>query len=299
MGSLWYSVGRALGNLRRRPSLAVVTIGAVAVGLVLVGVVRLAGSNLESATARWGSGVQMVVYLEDGTPPERVDRIVEALEQLPAVSGTHYVSEDEAMDRLRESLGEQDELVAGIETDMLPASIEISLRDGVRDVAAAHPVVERLENVPGVEEVEFPGAWVDRMTSLSSSLSHAAWFVLLLVAFAAASMVLAALRLTLAGRRREVATLELLGASRRFVRAPMLVEGVLQGVAGAVVSLAVLWTLFRVTSEPVGGALGAAFGEFQVSFLPAADLLGVVALGAALGLVGSWLASGQRAIATS
>lgn len=299
MSSLWHSLTRALGNVRRRPSLTAVAIGAVAVGLVLVGMVRLAERNLESATSRWGSGVQMVVYLEDGTPRERVDRIVGALEQLPAVSGTRYVSEADALERLRESLGEQDELVAGIERDMLPASIEISLRDGVRDVAAAHPVIERLENVPGVEEVEFPGAWVDRMTSLSSALSYAAWFLLLLVAIASAYVVASALRLALAGRTREVATLELLGASRSFVRAPILFEGLLQGVAGGLMSLAVLWALFHATAESVGGALGTAFGQFEVSFLPAGDLLGVVALGAAFGLVGSWLASGQRALSAS
>jgi cell division transport system permease protein len=290
------TIGRALGNVRRRPALAIVAIGAMSVGLVLVGVVRLAGRNLESATDRWGAGVQMVVYLEDGTSPERVARIVDALDQLPAVSGTRYVSEADALARLRESLGEEDELVAGIEADMMPASIEVSLREGVRDVAAGHPVVERLEHVPGVEEVQFPGAWVDRMTTLSSALSYAAWFLLLLVAIASAYIVAASLRLALAGRRAEVRTLELLGASRSFVRAPMLVEGMLQGVAAAVVSLAALWALFRAAAEPVGAAMGAAFGTFDVTFLPASDVLGVVAFGAALGLVGSWLASGHRVV---
>jgi cell division transport system permease protein len=290
-------VRRALSGLAHRPSRVALAVGAIAVALMLLGTVRLASRNVDSSTAHWRSGVQMIVYLEDGTDGARARQIQSALEQLDAVASTEYVAKEQALDRLRASLGEHDELASGVEPAMLPASIEVSLVAGVKDVAAAHPVIKRLENVRGVEEVEFLGEWVDRMTALTGALRYAAWFITMLVGLACCYIVFATLRLSMARRRREVETLELLGATRRYVRAPMILEGALQGAAGALVAVGMLWILFRFTAGEVSTTLDQVFGGVEIIFLPASDVALVVGVGAAFGVLGSWLATGQRALA--
>lgn len=290
-------VRRAAAGLARAPRTTLVAVGAIAVALLLLGMVRLVGANVDSATAEWRAGVDMVVYLEAGTSHHRARQIQDALEQLPAVDGTEFVAADAALERLRESLGEHDELAASVPPSMLPASIEVSLATGVRDVAEAHPVIGRLEDVRGVEDVEFLGAWVDRMTALSSALAYAVWFVTLVVGLAVAYIAGATLRLQMGRRRREVDTLELLGAGRSYVRAPMLVEGTLQGAMGAAVAIALLWALFRFTSGAAAESLGHAFGAASLHFLSGSELVAVVAAGAAFGLIGSFTATGARALA--
>ncbi|MBW2278662.1 MAG: FtsX-like permease family protein [Deltaproteobacteria bacterium] len=287
----------AFGNMQRRPLVAALATGAIAVSLMLVGLVYLAARNVESATAGWGGGVQMVVYLEEGVSEASADRIGAALLQVPAVERVEHVAPAMAMSRLRDSLGEHDELMEGIEEGMLPASIEVTLRRGVRDVAAAHPLLERLEATPGVEEVELMGAWVDRLTALVAALQYAGWFLLALAGFACIYTVTTTLRLSMQSRAREVDTLHLLGAPDRFVRAPMIIEGVLQGATGAAAAAVLLWLFFRATSDAIGRALSGSFGDVQPTFLPLSDVAILVAIGAGFGLIGSWLATGRRALA--
>ena len=277
--------------------MAALATGTIAVALLLVATVYLATRNVETATARWGGGVHMVVYLDEGTPAERAHAIGAALDGLAAVEHVEYVAPEAALERLRGFLGEQDELAAGIEVGMLPASLEVTLGAGIKDVAAAHPIIDRLENTPGVEEVEFLGEWVEQLTTLTVALRRAAWFLLLLVGLACIYIVATTLRLSAQLHRSEAAALDLLGASRGFVRAPIIAEGILQGVMGAMIAAGLLWLMFRATAPAIAEALPAAFGPMGPAFLPVADIALLIGMGAGCGLIGSWLASGRRALA--
>ncbi len=290
-------LSRAVSNLRRRPVRAALVTGTIAVSLFLVGAVYLAARNVESATGKWGHGVQMVVYLEEGVTDEHAQRIASVLTQVPAVEKVTEVSSKEAFERLQSSLGDHDELIAGVEEGMLPASLEVTLREGLKEVARAHPLVERLRATAGVEEVEFLGDWVDKLTSLNASLRYAGWFLFALVGLVCVYTVTTTLRSSVRARKREMETLALLGASERFVRGPMILEGVLQGAAGAALAAAMLWLLFRSTSEAVERAFANTVGAVDATFLPGAQIVAFVAIGAGFGLLGSWLATGRRAVA--
>ncbi|HTM20901.1 MAG TPA: permease-like cell division protein FtsX [Kofleriaceae bacterium] len=279
----------------RRPRTTLLVSAAIAAGLVLVGLAQLARVNVDAATARWGAGVHMIVYLEDGIDAERTERIRTALDQIPAVAHTEVVPPERALEHLRESLGEQDDLVAGVEDGLLPASIEVTLRDGVRDVAAAAPVRERLQHTRGVAQVEFLGGWVDRMVELRDALDRAAWILLLVVGVLSALAAAAALRLAAPARRDEEAALLLLGARRGRIVLPRLLEGAIEGVLGAGLATGALWLLWRTLGPRVGAALGAAFGGDAPAFLAAGDLLLLAAAGALIGLVGS-AAAARRVI---
>ncbi len=288
--------GRALGGLVRRPRTTLLVAGAIAAGLLLVGLTQLARVNLDAATARWGAGVHMVVYLDDGIDAERTQRIRTALDQLPAVAHTEVVPPERALERLRDSLGEQDDLVADVEPGLFPASIEVSLRDGVQDVAAAAPVIERLEKTHGVAQVEFLGGWVDRMVELRAALDRAAWILLLIVGALGALIAATALRLAGPARPDEEAALLLLGARRGSIALPRLLEGVIEGALGAGIAVGALWILWRTLGPRVGAALGAAFGGDAPAFLAGADIALLAAAGACIGLVGSAAARRRKEV---
>jgi len=290
-------LARATSNLRRRPIRAALVTGSIAVSLFLVGAVYLAARNVESATSKWGHGVQMVVYLEDGVSDERAERIAGALSEVSAVEKVEHVSSAVAFERLQESLGEHEELVNGVEESMLPASLEVTLREGLKEVASVHPMVARLRATEGVEDVEFLGTWVDKLTTLHASLRYAGWFLFVLVGFACIYTVTTTLRSSVQTRHREMETLALLGAPERFVRGPLILEGVLQGAAGAAIAAGVLWLLFRSTSEAIERALASSVGAVDATFLPGPEIAAFVAIGAGFGLIGSWLATGRRAVA--
>ena len=161
-------------------------------------------------------------------------------------------------------------------------------------MAAVHPVVERLRAAPGVESVEFLDDWVGKLTGLLAALRLAALVLAFIVGGACVYIIASTLRLALHERRREMEVYALLGASGSFVRGPLLLEGVLQGALGAALAAALAYALFEAGAGPLSAALSAAFGTVTLDFLPAREVALLIAGGAGLGLVASWLATGTR-----
>jgi cell division transport system permease protein len=288
-------LGRALGGSARRPLPTILATGAVGVSLLLVGLVVLTAQNVARLSKPWGQGVQMVVYLEETATPERARAIADVLRGVNAIERVDYVPPDQALARLEESLGPRRDLLTGVEVGWLPASLEVTLAPGVREVAEASPLVAKLRATPGVEEVEFLGDWVDKVASLVRSLRLAAAGLALIVALACVYVVAGTITLGMVARREEIEVLKLVGATDRFVKAPLLVEGALQGLLGAGVAVGLLFAVFRLGAPALSAALAGVLGPAPLTFLPGAQLGITLAVGAGLGLVGSWVAIGRYA----
>jgi cell division transport system permease protein len=288
---LGYSVARALASLRRRPMIAALSVGVVAVSLLLVGLAYLAERNVSRLSERWGAGVQMIVYLEEGTPENVSLEIASALGELETVQEVRFIPPDEAYEHLRHSLGEHDELLDGVEVSYLPASIEVELEEGVRDLASAHPVIERLEKTPYVEEVEFLGNWVDNLTATIARIRKAGTWILLTAALFGVFTIVATMRLTAPTRARELRVLELMGASSLMRAGPGLIEGAAIGVAGAGLALALLWFFFQSAAPAVAETFVGALGDVELVFLNGRDFAQILIVGVSLGLAGALVSS--------
>jgi cell division transport system permease protein len=211
----------------------------------------------------------------------------------PGVERVRTIDTHEAYERLRRSLGTRADLLDGVEEGFLPTSIEVGLRPGLAEVLRAHPAFERLRKTPGVEEVELMGGWAARLAAVDTLLSQVGLAVGLLVACACLYIVASTIRLGVFARRDEIEILKLVGATDRFVKAPFLIEGALQGALGTALAVALLYGLFRMGAPRVEALLGELVAAAPLSFFPAPALAAAIAGGAFLGLSGSALALGR------
>jgi cell division transport system permease protein len=283
----------ALGGVRRSPLIQLVAVGTIALSLVLVGTVVLIARNVSRLADGWGRGAQMKVYLADDVAPARVRQIAAALGKLPGVRAVHMIDAHEAFVRLRRSLGDRGDLLDGVEEGFLPASLDVELKPGVAEVLRAHPAFERLRHTAGVEEVELMGGWAARVAALEELLRAAAAAVGLLIVCACLYIVGSTIRLGVFARRDEIEILKLVGATDRFVKAPFLVEGGLQGALGAALATGLLYALFRLAAPRVEAALGDLLAAGPLAFFPPALVAAAVAGGALIGVCGSALALGR------
>ncbi len=287
---LGYGMVRAARGLCRNPVAGAKIAIVLMIAFSLVGVAHLLQRTVLAGTSTW-RGVHMVVYLEEGTTPERAQQVRDALAQVAALERSVYIPPEQALERLRDSLGDHDGLLDGVEAGMLPASIEITLHQGMSDVAAAYPVVSRLEATPGVQEVEFAGEWVGKVSMLLTGIRYGGWALLLVMGIACMTIVITAIRSRLSSRGEEARVMHLLGASDAFVRGPLLLEGAAYGVLGVGLAAILMWSLFRGYADVIRSALNSLFGDVPLLFFSASQLVLFVALGAALGLAGGWVAT--------
>jgi cell division transport system permease protein len=287
----------------RRPRAALWTVLALASALFVAGLAALAAATLDRyAEAHPGTSGHMVVYLGEGVDEARASALVFELGALHGVERAELVSAAESARRLTRALGADPALLDGVDLASLPASVEVTLAPGVRDVVAMSPTVRALRGAPGVVDVvvdrapagsaalmadSAAGAEGDRSVGALPAARAIAWTGAALVAGLALIIMLATVRLRLERSAQEAAVLRLLGARPGFVAIPSALAGALQGVVAAVVAALALGLVLH-DHGPAGGALALASP-------PDGALAGLIALGGLVGLVGGGLAGVARA----
>jgi cell division transport system permease protein len=289
-----YALRRPIGAAVRRPLAAAAIVLAVAAAIVAVGSLRLVTNNLAAALTRAPVAPQLVVYLEPSVNPERIAAIGEAIAAVPATLAVRRVSAAEARAELELALGEDATALDELAPELLPASLEVSLRGGVRDVAAAHPFIGRLESLDGVEAVEVLGDWSERTAALVDGLAAVAEILLFLFAGAAAFVVAALMRLAAAPDPREAALLERLGAGLASTVGARATAGAIQGAAGGALACLILFSLYLAAAPAAAALLSGTIGGGSLAFLPAVELAALAGGGAAIGAIGAALAAPRR-----
>src|SRR5688572_21255160 len=156
------------------------------------------------------------------------------VQAFPEVQSAMLVSPQEALERARSELKEFADV---FEEGLLPASIDVRLRDGYRDPTTVRAVAARLDTYDFVDEVRYGEDWVEKLYRMRTIAGLAG--TALGVTFAAVAMIIigATIRMTVLARAREIEVMRLVGATDGFIRAPFLIEGGLKGVLGGAAAL--------------------------------------------------------------
>lgn len=278
-----------------RPRAALWTLLALTSALVAVGIAMLAAANVDRwAAARPGAGASMVVYLADAIDDARARALVEELRTLRGVERVELVTADESARRLVAALGSDAALLEGVEVATLPASIEVTLGAGVRDVVAMSPTVRTLRTAPHVSDVVVHDEGEDELAAALGTVRTAAWTGAGIFALLALVIVLAAIRVRLDRSRNEMRVVHLLGASPSFTIVPTALAGALSGFVAAVLATFALALGLHVYGDALWHALARTLGSIDPLVPSAAHVLVFVAAGACLGLLGGGLAGASR-----
>lgn len=279
---------RFLGTWRAGRSnwrLQALSIFSLAVAFVCLAAALLVVTNLSAVRDRWSRAGRATVYLHDDASETDVQALVAALQQTSGVAGVRLVSREEARSEVVRESGDGE--LAALPADAFPRSVELSFDDSVDDTELS-VLALKLRSLASVEMVETYHRWTERLSSLLRGGVTASLFLALVVFGAVVSVVGSTMRLLLEKRRIEVEVLRLVGATTRFVCRPFVVEGALQGAAGAASAVMLLGLLYALVKGRFDQQLGALLGV-QPAFLPLSVIVGMVAIGASLGSVTAWV----------
>ncbi len=276
---------RTAGIATRRPHAALWTLLALSCALFLIGLAVVVAATVDRwAANQSGGGGNMVVYLGEAVEPARASALVSELRGLRGVERADLVPATESANRLTRALGSDPALLEGVDIATLPASVEVKLAPGVRDVVAMSPTLRALRGSPGVTDVVVEDGADDQITSAVPAVRAIAWTGAALFTGLALVIVLAAVRVRLDRSEREAAVLHLLGAPPGFVAIPSALAGALHGVVAALVAAVALGIVLHGRGSAI-----------ELVSPPLVAFAALVALGGVVGLVGGGLAGVARA----
>lgn len=275
-----YTLREAIAGFRRAPLLTGLAAGMVGLALFVVGLFGLVTHNLQVALSEIEARVEVVAYLDDDASAAQIEAAVAELRDQPEVTVVTFVSKDSALARARRDLQDFEEVFRGLESNPLPASLEVGLEEGSRGPQTVELIAAIAGAIPGVEDVQYGREWVDRIDTLRRVAGASSLALGIAFALVAALMIGTALRIAIFARRDEIYVMRLVGARDGFIRRPFLLEGFLTGAAGGLLAILLTAVAHRVVSTFL----------FDIDWLPSTWLVGGLLVGGVLGGLASILA---------
>lgn len=288
---LAFLVGEALRDVRRAGRVGVSAVLLTTVALAALGAFWLASLNLGRAVAQWGERLRVVAYLKQ--EPGNAAPLVRTVAAMEGVARVRYVTKAEAMTSLKRSLGDKAAVVDELPRNPLPASIEVTPDAGAATPEGTRALSARLAALAEVEEVQGGAEWVDGLAQWQRLLRNLGLAVGAVLAVAAILTVTTATTLVLHIRRDEMEIMRLVGATAAAVRLPILLQGMIQGLAGALLALAGLAVAHSVLAPRLEPLLAVTLGLARAAFLSPPQIALMLAGGAALGALGGLLAKSR------
>jgi len=253
----------------------------IAFSLFAFGLFGLVAINIRKALEQVEERVEVRAFVGDSTEIESVAAAMKDIGEFPEVARVEYVSKEQALDRARKEMGEFADV---FEAGVLPASIEVYLKSGMRDPTTVKSVADRIRTYHFVDDVRYGEEWVAKLYRLRNIATISG--LALGIAFAAVAIIIigATIRMTVLARAKEISIMRLVGATDMFIRLPFLIDGLVKGVLGGLLALLFVWIANRVVNEYF---IQTIFFDRDMIFL---GVLG----GALMGVLGSLVSVGRH-----
>jgi cell division transport system permease protein len=291
-----FSIVRAWQGFWRNAMMSLAATATVILMLVLLAALAIVIAGLNSGLEFIESKVAVTARLVDDLGPADRHALIEEVEAYPDVAEVAYVSPTEAMERLRESYREQGQaldLGGADSTITLFASLEIT----PVDPNASSAIANRLSESPHVVRILTKQAEYDTLLGIINLIRTVGLVAVGLVALTVLFMIINTIRIAVYSRANEIEIMRLVGASDSFIRWPFILEGILCGFIGAVVTIALMAAIW----EPIQPVMVSVFQmptAVSTQFLTTISLL-LFAVGLGVGAVGSWISVRSYLAATA
>jgi len=288
-----FLLGEALRDLRRAGRVAISAILLITLSLAALGAFWLLSSNMSEAVTQFRERVKLVVYLKREPGSLEGNALVERVRAMPGVAAVRFVCKAEALGTLRQILGKDAAVADTLPQTPLPASLEITPTAEGATLDGARALVTRLSALPETDEIGGGVEWMERFAHGQRLLWLFALGVGAVLAVAAILTVTTATTLVLHARRDEMEIMRLVGAPEHVVRLPLLLQGMMQGLLGAMLAIWVLVGCYAIIGPRIEPLVSETLGVARLTFLRPHNVVSLMLAGTLLGGIGGWLARGR------
>jgi cell division transport system permease protein len=285
LGRLRFFLGEVLTNFTRNAGMQFTAIGTVAVTIVLLGSFLYVRETLTTFGTGVLSQIEIAVYLKDDVDDAKAKELAARFAMDKRVASASYVPKAQGLKRMKEVLGKD------FDTSLLTANpLPNTYHVRVKDPDSVPNVAAWIAKDPRVAKTDYAADTVQKLLKVAAVLGRAGIALILLLSISAAIVIANTIRLTVFARRREIAIMQLVGATNMYIRMPFIAEGILAGLLGAGVAIGVLAVAEHQVVPKLAQTL--AFVTFKVN--EGTLCLELLACGAAVGLVASWFSVGRH-----
>jgi cell division transport system permease protein len=282
-----------LGRMTRTPISSFLTVAVIGIALALPAGLYLLLQNAQVVSAGWEDTAQISLFLRKGVDGSAAERLASDIEAKEPVASVTSISPQQALAEFKRQAGLGEALDA-LQENPLPTVLVVRPRASAGTPAQIEALLDRLRARPEVETAQLDLEWVKRLYALMDVAKRVVLLVGALLAIAVLLIVGNTIRLGIQNRREEIVVQKLIGATDAFIRRPFLYSGLLLGLFGGVTAWMIVWLSLWALDAPIR-RLALLYGsDFELNGLGPEATAALLLGGAALGVMGAWLAVGRH-----
>ncbi len=283
INSLFFVLKEAAAGLVRARFAGFVATVTVAISLVLIGIFLIITVNLGRFADNLRSRVELEVFLDDSLDEIRIQELAEKIKRFEGVAEVTFISKEMAVYEYQSLFKEkQQDYFEVLGYNPLPASFRVKLAEGYRNFAGAENLFKHLSAMSEIDEedIVYRREFLVTLEKYMKVALAADFVVGVILCLSALLLVSNNIRLIILTREKIIETMKLVGATRFFVRMPLYIQGVIEGVLGGALAALFLYALIKLAEFEIAGYIVV---DWRIYLM-------LVNLGLLLGLAGSFSA---------
>ena len=262
------------------------TVISISLVLLLVGVASILLLNARSVSDYFKENLQVSVLMKQDVSEEQALAYQSSLAGIPGVKATTFISREQGIEEMAQMLGR--DFLDVFSTAPIPVSIDVNLEAAYVSPDSLEVVKKTLSSSPLVDEVVYQTSLVEALNANLQKIGLVLGVLILLLLFISFVLIGNMVRLNVFSRRFTIHTMQLVGATRGFIRAPFIGQSALQGLFAALVAILMLvGGLFILRKEFVQ-----LFEIFRLDTLLATMAI-VIVSGVLICVVSTWIVVGR------
>jgi len=282
-----YFLRETVNNLWQYKTRHFFSLTIICLSFLIVGLFLSVSNNLRDRADDLSRNLVIVFYLEKNLPASEQDLIEQQVRQSPLVAEVRVVSPAQASEKFLQDFPGLKDILMNLQANPFPTAIEATLKDPRLSYEETLRFIAEMKKNAGVEDVQFNRDWAEKIQSLGRLARAVGFFlggILVLASFIIISNVI---KLNVFARKSEIEILRLVGGTNTFIRIPFLLEGLILGIAGSLISLLLLLVIIKLFPVYLGSSLGALQELISFRYLTLSQIVSLIAGGGFVGFLGS------------
>lgn len=226
-----YLIGEGFRSLWRARLSAVASITAIGVAMSLVGFGMILGENFTDLIRLARSQYRLEVFFQPLLSDSEASLIVNEIAKIPNVRSATLITKQEAAEIFEQEFGEN--IFELLPENPLPPSSVVRLRREGKEELEVEPIIKKIRAINHVDEIRYRGGLISMIERYYRGFFTLVTGIAVVVLIGTVILISNTIRLTIYSRKDLIETLKLVGATDRFIRFPFMIEGIIEGILGA------------------------------------------------------------------
>jgi len=282
-----YLIGEGFRNTMKNKKSTFAALSIMIATMIIFGCFFAIIENIDSFLTELEHSQAIQVFMDIDISEEEVNKIGKDIQALDGVNSVQFVSEEDAINIMKDWFENNEELLEGVE-GIFPLSYIVNFSD----LSMSEQVQEKILDMDGIDSIQNKNETTNTLLSLGNAIRIVSLIILAFLIVVSLFIISNTIKLTVHARRKEISIMKYVGATNAFIRWPFVVEGIIIGVVAAGISLLVIGLLYNwIATQLMASVLIQKLGIILVNFSDMFTLLvGVYAiLGIGMGVIGSMI----------